>query len=88
MRQRKMKKYKYNPDYAVAPGTTFYETWQEMGWPKAYVCSYLNLTAEQLNDFIDGKSPVSKEFAELLEKLTNISCEMWMKMEKNYQDRK
>ena len=76
--------YKYEPDYAVAPGEIMEETLDAYGMKKTDLAMRCGLTPKTISQIIAGKAPVTAETALQLEKVLGISADVWNNLESNY----
>jgi HTH-type transcriptional regulator/antitoxin HigA len=84
---RALKKYTYDPDYAVAPGRLVQEYVDLWSMTQKDFATRLELSVESLNRILNGTQPITRRTAEKLELVTKIAADTWMAMEEQYQQR-
>jgi len=85
---RALKKYTYDPDYAVAPGRLVQEYMDSYSMTQRDFAVRLELSLESLNRILNGTQPITRRTAEKLELVTKIAADTWMAMEEQYQQRR
>jgi len=85
---RTLKKYEYDPDYAVAPGRLVREYIDSSLITQAELAKRLDLSVESLDRILTGEQAVTQNTAEKLELVTKITASTWIAMEEEYQQRK
>jgi plasmid maintenance system antidote protein VapI len=78
------KKYKYNPDYVVAPGKLIQEYMDYYSLIKEEFAERLGIGIEVFNEILKGTRPISCEIAEKLEAINGINSDTWLAMDKSY----
>jgi HTH-type transcriptional regulator/antitoxin HigA len=84
---RALRKYTYDPDYAVAPGNLVQEYVDLWSMTQKDFATRLELSVESLNRILGGTQPVTRRTAEKLELVTRIAADTWMAMEERFQER-
>ena len=82
----KQKRYKFEPDYAVAPGETLRETMESLAMSQKELAKRKELTVQTLNRIVKGEQPISYETANRLEFATNVPASIWNNLESNYRE--
>lgn len=77
----------YDPDHAVAPGTTLRSTIDALGMTQSDLAVRSGLSLKHVNQIILGAAPITHETALALEKVTGVSARLWNRLESNYRDR-
>jgi HTH-type transcriptional regulator / antitoxin HigA len=81
-----MRKYPYQPDYAVAPGTTIRDTLEEKGLSQADLALRTGLAEKTVSQIINGIAPISYETAEKLELVLGVPASFWNARERSYRE--
>jgi len=76
--------FKYEPDYAVAPGEILEETLQSRGMQKVDLAERCGLSAKQMSLIISGKAPITPEAAINFERALGISANIWNNLEAKF----
>jgi plasmid maintenance system antidote protein VapI len=76
----------YQPDYAVAPGTTLKETLEFKGLSYTDLSFCTGLADETISQIVDGIAPITLEIAYKLELALGISARFWTAREKSYRE--
>ena len=76
--------FRYEPDYAVAPGEILEETLQSRGMQKIDLAGRCGLSAKQTSLIISGKAPVTPETAINFERVLGISANIWNNLEAKF----
>jgi addiction module HigA family antidote len=79
-----IKKYPYNPDYAVPPGETVREVIETFGMTQSEFTVRLGSPVQTLNRIFTGEAPITNETSNRLETLTGTPASFWNKLESNY----
>jgi HTH-type transcriptional regulator/antitoxin HigA len=79
-------RYKYAPDYAVAPGQTLQETIDALGMDQRELALRTGLSPKHINQIIKGVATISQDTAIRLERVTGVPARMWNKLEANYRE--
>jgi len=80
------RRYKYEPDYAVAPGRTLQETIDALGIDQRELAARTGLSAKHVNQVIKGVAPITQDTAIRLERVTGVPARMWNNLEANYRE--
>jgi addiction module HigA family antidote len=81
-----VRKYTFEPDYAIAPGTTLRETMQALDMSQKELATRTGLTPQSLNRIFKGEQPISYETANLLELAVGVPASMWNNLEAQYRE--
>lgn len=81
-----LKKYGFEPDYAVPPGETLREVMESLGMNQKELAKRTNLTVQSLNRIFKGEQPITYETASRFELVTNIPARMWNNLEAQYRE--
>jgi HTH-type transcriptional regulator / antitoxin HigA len=79
-----LRKYSFEPDYAVPPGATLDETMLELGMTQRDLADRTGLTVQTLNRIFKGKQPISYDTANKLELVTGTPAAFWNNLESQY----
>jgi len=80
------RRYKYEPDYAVAPGRTLQETIDALGIDQRELASRAGLSAKHINQIIKGIAPLTQDTAIRLERVTGVPARIWNNLEAQYRE--
>ncbi|MGR3178617.1 MAG: ImmA/IrrE family metallo-endopeptidase [Candidatus Anammoxibacter sp.] len=81
-----MKKFMFEPDYAIPPGETLKEVMESLDMTQKELSVRTGLTVQSLNRIFKGEQPVTYETANRLELTTGISARMWNNLESQYRE--
>lgn len=81
-----LRKYRFEPEYAVAPGETLRETMEALDMSQRELAARTGLTVQTLNRIFRGEQPISYETANRLELATNVPARMWNNLEAEYRE--
>jgi HTH-type transcriptional regulator/antitoxin HigA len=81
-----LRKYRFNPDFAVPPGTTLEETMNSLGMTQRELAARTGLTVQTLNRIFKGEQPITYETANKLELVTGTPASFWNNLEAQYRD--
>jgi HTH-type transcriptional regulator / antitoxin HigA len=81
-----LKKYGFEPDYAVPPGHTLIEVMESLDMSQKELAVRLGITVQSLNRIFKGEQPISYETANRLELTTGIPARMWNNLEAQYRE--
>jgi len=76
------------PSYLIHPGEMIKDEIQSRGITQKQLAEMTGVPKSVVNDILNGKSPVSTEFARLLEAALNIDADIWIKLQADYDKRK
>lgn len=76
--------FKYEPDYAIAPGEILEETLQSRGIHKADLAERCGLSPKHMSLIISGKAPVTPETAINFERTLGVSASIWNNLEAKF----
>jgi len=79
-----MKKYPFNPDYAVPPGATIKETLKAKNMTQANFAKRMGMSQKSVSQIIHGKARITYQTAEKLETVLGICTYFWINAETNY----
>lgn len=79
--------FRYEPDYAVAPGATVRAALGKLGMTQAELAARSGLSLKHVNQIIQGVAPITPETALLFEKVTDVSARTWNALESRYRER-
>jgi len=79
-----LRKYSYEPDYAVPPGRTLEDTMVVQGMTQRELADRTGLTVQTLNRIFNGKQPITYETANKLELVTGTPASFWINLEGQY----
>ena len=80
------KELKFNPDYAVAPGTTLREVLEERGIGQSDLAIRTGLAEKTVSQIINGVAPLSCETAGKLELALGVPARFWNTRELHYRE--
>ena len=80
------KLYKYEPDYAIAPGITLLEVLESMGMTQIELSRRTGKTQKTITHIIKGEAPITSSTAIELERATSIPAKFWNNLESNYRE--
>ena len=78
------KYYKYEPDYAVAPGEILLDVLEQRGISQAQMARRLNVAANTLNRLARGETALTYDMALKLERTLGVPASLWLNAETNY----
>ncbi|MDE0331145.1 MAG: helix-turn-helix domain-containing protein, partial [Nitrospinae bacterium] len=78
------KTYKFQPDYAVPPGWVLEERLEANGISQAEFARRCGRSAKFISDIIAGKAPVDAKTALQFEKVSGVSANIWLGIEKRF----
>jgi plasmid maintenance system antidote protein VapI/Zn-dependent peptidase ImmA (M78 family) len=81
-----MSKYKFDPDYVVAPGATLKESIDAKGISQAQLAQRAGLTEKTISQIINGIAPISYDTAGKLELVTGVPAKFWNRRELGYRE--
>lgn len=76
--------YRYDPDYAVAPGEVLEETLEARRIKKADLAERCGLSPKTVSLILGGKAPISAETALCLQRVLGVPANIWTNLEANY----
>jgi HTH-type transcriptional regulator/antitoxin HigA len=77
--------YRYEPDYAVAPGAVLAEMLEALGMSHAEFARRCGRSPKLVSEIIAGKAPVEPETALQFERVLGMAASVWLNLEANYQ---
>jgi len=81
-----MSKYKFDPDYVVAPGETLKESIDAQGISQVQLAQRTGLAEKTISQIINGIAPITYETARKLELVTGVSAKFWNRRELGYRE--
>jgi addiction module HigA family antidote len=82
--RRNHARYRWTPDYAVLPGETIREAFQERGWTQVQAAAFMGIHQSELSHVINGHRAVSALTALRLEAVTGVSASLWAGLQAQY----
>jgi len=81
-----LKKYTFEPDYAVPPGKTLLEVMESLNMTSKELHTRTGITGQSLNQITTGERPITHETANHLEIATGVPSSLWNNLEKQYRE--
>jgi len=81
-----VRKYGFEPDYAVPPGESLAEVMESLGMGQKELAKRAGITVQSLNRIFKGNQPITYETANRLELATGVSATMWNNLEAQYRE--
>lgn len=81
-----MSKYKFAPDYVVAPGATLKESIDAKGISQTQLAQRTGLAEKTISQIINGIAPISYDTAGKLELVTGVPAKFWNRRELGYRE--
>lgn len=81
-----MSKYRFDPDYVVAPGATLKEAIDAKGISQSQLARRTGLTEKTISQIVNGIAPISYQTAEKLELVTGVPAKFWNRRELGYRE--
>lgn len=81
-----IRKFRFEPDYAVPPGATLEETMESLGMSQRELAARTGLTVQTLNRIFKGEQPITYETANKLELVTGTPASLWNNLETQYRE--
>jgi len=81
-----LKKYTFEPDYAVPPGKTLLEVMEFLYMTPKEIHARTGITVNSLNQIATGEQPITHEIANHLELATGVPAGLWNNLEKQYRE--
>src|SRR5690606_28531390 len=69
--------YKYEPDFAVAPGETLKEVLEDLGMSQAELATRTGLSPKHVNQVIQGHVGLTPDMAARLEPVVGVPARIW-----------
>ena len=79
-----LRKYAFEPDYAVPPGASVRETMEALGMSQRELADRTGLTVQTLNRIFKGDQPITCETANRLDLVTGTPAAYWNQLETQY----
>lgn len=77
----------FDPDYAVAPGSTLDELIEERGMSQTELADRTGLARKTINEIIKGKAPLTPETAQKFELVLQTPAQFWNERERLFRQR-
>ncbi len=77
-------KYRYKPDYSVAPGNLLKEYLEVRGWSYAECARRCELPPKLISEIASGKAPIEPSTALQFEKVLGMDADIWLGMEQRH----
>jgi HTH-type transcriptional regulator / antitoxin HigA len=81
-----LKKYEFEPNYAVPPGLTLLEVIESLEMSQKELAVRTGLTEQTLTRIFKGDQPISYQTANRLELVTQVPAGMWNNLEAQYRE--
>ncbi len=81
-----VKKYRFEPDYAVPPGASLKEAMEVLDMTQRELALRTGLTVQTLNRIFKGAQPISYDTANRLELVTGTPAHFWNNLEAQYRE--
>lgn len=81
-----IRKFRFDPDYAVPPGATLEETMESLSMTQRELADRTGLTVQTLNRIFKGEQPITYETANKLELVTGTPATLWNNLESQYRE--
>lgn len=81
-----MSKYKFDPDYVVAPGETLKESIDAQGISQVQLAQRTGLAEKTISQIINGIAPITYDTAGKLELVTGVPAKFWNRRELGYRE--
>ncbi len=81
-----LKKYEFDPDYAIPPGVTLVEVMVSLKMNQKELAERSSLTEQTLIRIVKGEQPISQETANRLELVTQVPTGVWNNLEAQYRE--
>ena len=81
-------KYKYEPDYAVSPGSLLQERLDLLGMSVSDLAVQIGSPAEYLRELVAGEAALHREVAVALERQFGLAADIWLGIDSKYHDRR
>lgn len=81
-----IRKFRFEPDYAVPPGVTLKERMESSGMTERELAERTGITVQTLNGIFDGEEPITGETANKLELVTGTPAGLWSNLEAQYRE--
>ena len=75
----------FNADWASPPGDLIQEFLEVQGWSYRELASRLGIAPKYVEELLDGRSAITANTADRLEKVLGHKAEFWLRLEENYQ---
>lgn len=76
----------YRPDYVSPPGDTIQDTLDALGMSQSDLAERTSRSVKNINQIINGKAPISPDFALQLERVFNVPAHFWNNRENRYRE--
>lgn len=82
-----MSKYKFNPNYTVAPGETLKELLEMKELTSVSFSEKIDVPHEIVEGILEGNEPITVEIANKFQMHLNVPATFWMNLENNHRER-
>jgi HTH-type transcriptional regulator / antitoxin HigA len=79
--------FRYEPNYAVAPGDSLRDTLRERGMTQADLAARTGLSIKHINQIAQGIAPITAETSLLFERAMDVPARTWNALESLYRER-
>lgn len=79
-----IRKFRFEPDYAVPPGATLKESMGSLGLTQRELADRTGIAVQTLTSILDGQQPIDSETANKLELVTGTPAAIWNNLEAQY----
>ncbi|TSA37360.1 MAG: addiction module antidote protein, HigA family [Verrucomicrobiaceae bacterium] len=79
-----IRKFRFEPDYAVPPGATLKESMESLGLTERELAERTGITVQTLTSIIDGGELITCETANKLELVMGTPAVLWNNLEDQY----
>ena len=81
-----MSKYRFDPDYVVAPGATLKEAIDAKGISQSQLAQRTGLAEKTISQIVNGIAPITYDTAQKLELVTGVPATFWNRRELGYRE--
>lgn len=81
-----LKRFEYEPNYAITPGETLKETIESLNMTQKELAIRTGLTEQTIIRIFKGEQPITYETANKLELVTGVPARFWNNLESNYRE--
>ena len=79
--------FKYSPNEVIVPGETIIEMLEECSMTQKDLADRMELSEQEVVGIIQGKSPITNEYAYCLESIFGMPFSFWLSLQRNYESR-
>jgi len=80
-------RYAFDPDYAIAPGSTLKELLEERGMSQAELAERMGMADKTISQIVNGIAPISVDTAYKLELVLSVPASFWNRLELAYREK-